>query len=384
MRIAVVEALGRIGGNRAVEILAPHMNEADVSVRQSVANVLGRIGGNRAVEILEASATDEDEAVRRIALAGLRANQGLVRDPTTRARFAVEKKAWDKVAQMGQAAIGPLQDYFDSGGDGPGAVEALTNIGGPEVPAMLVSLLTRRDFYWEARTALIRLRERAVDALFAGLDSNNDQTRSYSGQILGEIGDRRTLGRLIAAMADEEVLRRIDPDWKTSEEARQAIPTLAGLAAVKGGRNALEAGWRLVYIGRATQTAEPFIAALRCKEFDFNSECSPRGIAIGDMRGLRDAQAFGPLLDFIDDPAYAATILGFLTEILKCSAAEIASAILQKAASLPDVLHSVHVGDTYIPDTSTTGWTRSDYEDRPLDCSSLRKLACDELNRRKT
>ena len=64
VRKNAVEALGKIGDNRAVEPLIAALNDSDSDVREYAADALGEIGDKRAVEPLIVALRDSNDNVR--------------------------------------------------------------------------------------------------------------------------------------------------------------------------------------------------------------------------------------------------------------------------------------------------------------------------------
>jgi len=71
-RAHALEALGRIGGERAPGVLIGALSDRDRSVRYAGVRGLERVGGRRAIKALEGALTDEDELVRTAAADALK------------------------------------------------------------------------------------------------------------------------------------------------------------------------------------------------------------------------------------------------------------------------------------------------------------------------
>ncbi len=71
VKTAAISSLGDLKDARAVELLAPHVSNADWQVRYRTAQALGKLGGTQAQSILEKMANDEAEAVAQEAKTAL-------------------------------------------------------------------------------------------------------------------------------------------------------------------------------------------------------------------------------------------------------------------------------------------------------------------------
>ncbi len=71
VRRGAAEALGKVGGARAVEPLVAALRDDNWRVRRSVAEALGKVGNARAVESLIAALKDDDSDVRQAATKAL-------------------------------------------------------------------------------------------------------------------------------------------------------------------------------------------------------------------------------------------------------------------------------------------------------------------------
>ena len=68
---AAVEAIGKIGGERAIEFLITALEDEDKDMRKAAAYALGEIGDKRAIESLMKALSDEDGGVRKAATRAL-------------------------------------------------------------------------------------------------------------------------------------------------------------------------------------------------------------------------------------------------------------------------------------------------------------------------
>lgn len=168
----VIEALGGIGGSRAVEALVASVNEAEGYVRSRAATMLGKIGDVRAVEPLVSLLNDKSEysgyrsiAARALVMIG----DKCVVEPL----IAVFKEERDTdVREAAIAALGEIGDLR--------AVEPLT--AGLSEPSQSIRVAAAR--------ALGKMGDvRIVEPLIAALKGGQQAESLRAMEILGEMGD---------------------------------------------------------------------------------------------------------------------------------------------------------------------------------------------------
>jgi len=146
-RWAAALALGKIGSEAGVSMLAPLLSDPDTGVRWKAVEALGAIGGEGVVPHLVTALGDADEEVRSQAAAAL--------------------------AAQGAPAVGALIDA-----------------------------LGRRECWFGAVEALRGMQEGTNPALLAALERKNRWARIGAAMILGERGDQRGVDALLAALSD--------------------------------------------------------------------------------------------------------------------------------------------------------------------------------------
>jgi HEAT repeat protein len=87
-----------------------------------------------------------------------------------------------------------------------------------------------------AAESLGRLKaERAVEPLLPLLKDRDKDVRGTTAQALGHLGDARAIQALVETLADSQTevrrlaaaaLQKLNPDWASTEAARQAVPAL--------------------------------------------------------------------------------------------------------------------------------------------------------------
>jgi HEAT repeat protein len=182
--VAGLNTLGEIGGPGIVAAVLPCLRSAEAAVCASAAEALGKSGALQAVEPL----------------------LGMLAHPNAQVRTA--------------------------------AIEALGALRASQAVEVLEPFL--KDPVWEVRRAAVetlgKLADpRAVDILARTLHDGDPDVRETSATSLGRLGDRRAIGPLVLSLKDSTsavrrvavgALTRIDKDWASSVEARDAFEQL--------------------------------------------------------------------------------------------------------------------------------------------------------------
>ncbi|MFQ5953063.1 MAG: HEAT repeat domain-containing protein, partial [Candidatus Omnitrophota bacterium] len=172
--LAAAEALGKIGGKKAIEALSGYLYIKDWKRQEAAANALGEIGTPDAFKVLE-EATRSESGVRIYAANALaKAKQPsavpVFRDLLARSRFATERK--DAVNGLGKAGV-------------------------PEaVPALVRTLKFELDPW--VRTAAVKAlgnidHTKAIDGLIVALRDKNADIRWTTAEILLRVEDKTIL-----------------------------------------------------------------------------------------------------------------------------------------------------------------------------------------------
>lgn len=189
-RIEAAEALGEIGGDRAVDALSDClMNDQDAHVRSRAASALGKIGGSRAIDAL-ISRLDDSYDEERVGKQGYTADGD--RAPQCDETYTVR--------------VGPARD-------------ALVRIGTPAVEPLLKAARDSDNpaiWYWAVLTlAYIAVRnqavlERVVESLVALLKVAREDVREAVAEAFEWIGPTRGFDPLIGLLGDNSCrVRRI-------------------------------------------------------------------------------------------------------------------------------------------------------------------------------
>lgn len=325
VRFAAAKTLGMMEEKLAVDALVVLLSDGD-TVRFQAARSLGMIGDARAVEPLIRALKDPEEDVRKEAALAL----GKIRDPR-----AVEPLL---------VLLASKEGYGDAA---QAAAQALGQIGDRRAFEPLKAVLTRRQFsYLRMHSAILALgsfRDPSVVDIIGGFLMD----RSYEAAVraLAMIETPRALELL-----GEFILERDKRDRHASVG------------------NAIE---ELGKIGNA-QAVALLVKALQA-EMVHN-----RAGAVVALGKTRNAAAAEPLLNQAANADYAAFAIEALEEVLSQAASGVADNVLDAAMSLKNVVQNEYGshedGEWTIPHLEGT---------RPVDCSKVRRLAHQELVRRK-
>jgi len=244
LKLAVIEALGKIGDPIVVSSLIELIKDKDSSIRSKSAEALGEIRDKRAVEPLMAIIKDEDSWVRMAVAEAL----GKIKDP----------KAVD-------ALISALKD--EDSWVKIRAIEALMAIRDKKAVDPILSTLKDKNSSVRTKSAeaLGILKDpKAVPDLIKSLKDSEADVRMRSAEALGKIGDKRAIDPLIEGLKDE--------DWTVRLRSAEALGKLGDKKAV-----------------------DPLISALNDKEWTVRSSAAD---ALGR---LKDSRAVDPLLTLLKD-----------------------------------------------------------------------------------
>jgi len=230
-------SLGEIRSEKAVEYLISlldyedsssllHPGEASSNVRRLVTKALGKIGGTRAMEqLLELIKGDDfrvhQPAIEAVEKLGWKPGRGKIS-----AIYWVRKRRWDKCAR--KTAVEPLVewlikfdgDVFVSPSDTEGVAKALIKIGAPAVEPLMEAL----NGHWVKGAATILGEigdKRAVPSLIKALDHGAQDALVALGA-LAKIGDKQTIEPLKNKL--REALKGLDHPILPAESIYRAVP----------------------------------------------------------------------------------------------------------------------------------------------------------------
>ena len=355
------DTLAEIGSVQAARILAESLKHKDASHRHII-NVLDHINpdwkntryGRRACSSIVATLRHRKWRFRKSAaevlgmLQHTRAVQPLTRVLKKDKDRLVRSRAAEALARIGHiTATETLIEALRTDKESIvrcSAAEALGMIGDARAVEPLITMLTR-DRAYERKSAARALGmigdARAVDPLIARLRGEKDGfTLDATAEALGYIGDTRAVEPLIT------ILNR-QPGGGEGHGRKNAVLALGRI----GGERAFEAISTMLTKGNLPQTAAQALGNL------------------ADPRGARLLVSCAR-----ERPGTAKTAINSLQKILESRAESVESGDLYEVAKLKDV--------TYIHKDVNTGHQEIYYSERPLNCSSVKQLAHQELTRR--
>lgn len=208
VRAKAAQGLGRIGQPEAIEPLeALLLTEHEHFVTNAAVDALERLDNGKVMETLLFALNDPDPTASHNAAAGLRRVSWDKMTDLQRARVAVLQHAWQEVAELGAAAVGPLEAALRGAGSedvSREAAEALSTMHAPEAQAVLLRALTDP----EAERAI---RENTVAVLRKdGLEHLRETERAYAAIVEGDWPEVSRLGNaaiapLRAALSDRKL-----------------------------------------------------------------------------------------------------------------------------------------------------------------------------------
>ncbi len=255
VRAKAAHGLGEIRQPEAIEpLVAILLTEREHFVSNAAVDALERLDNGKVMETLLLALNDPDPTASHNAAAGLRRVGWDKMTKLQRARVAVLQHAWEEVAELGAAAVGPLEAALR--GAGPEdvsreAAEALGTMHAPEALAALLRALTdpeverairettvivlrqggleRLQETDRARVAILegdwpevrRLGKAAIEPLRAALSDQKLGMRERAAEALGQIGDADAVAKLVAALGDP------GQDWVVREAAARTLGQIA-------------------------------------------------------------------------------------------------------------------------------------------------------------
>jgi HEAT repeat protein len=199
-------ALGEIGDPRAVDGLLVQLEDPFVGPREAAAEALGKIGDRRAIDALVGAVQDAKPGVRAVAAQALKkisnrhAVEGLV---------AILQHDDFKVRALAARTLSDIGDTYATG--------ALMTILGDVEPGVRLS----------AVAALGKLVDRrAVEPLLTLLTDPVMDVRRATVQALGSIGDQRAVGGLLELLQDRDEATRV--------AAAKALGNIHDVRAIEG------------------------------------------------------------------------------------------------------------------------------------------------------
>ncbi len=212
----VIEALRKIGHNRAVEALIAALDDPDEDIRCYAASGLSEITNVKAVKALKSALRHSNSNVRMCAVEALgnicnahQNDQEVVKPLITALNDSdseVKERAAKVLGNIGNAqAVKPLIIALNDSDSEVRrkAAEALGNIGNAQAVKSLIIALDDpyRWTRWNAAKALAKIgNTQAVDSLIVALDNYDSNIRQYAIKLLSKIGSAKAVEALITAL----------------------------------------------------------------------------------------------------------------------------------------------------------------------------------------
>lgn len=310
VRLAAVNALGKIGGDRVVDALIDALRDADAKVRSAAAFWLQYLRAPRSVEPLCAALTDLDAGVRQAVALAL----WWLEDPRS-------------VDPLLRAIEDPDRSVRSN------AYLALSAIDDPRVVRVMLDALSSPDPFLRRSGAggLARVGgTEAVDPLIAALKDPDAEVQRCAAVSLGSIGDKRALEPMI------ELLRTSERNAKS--EIAGAIGSLKDMRAVRplldialaDPENGIGIMATLAEMGD-TSAVEPIIGLLDDRKLDEQT----RGNILWVLGDFKDRRATPALLAALKENKgkFAQEVLDAVIEIRDPRAFDALADIVRNAKS---------------------------------------------------
>lgn len=218
VRSALVFALGRLDGERAVGVVRDRLDDPTPEVRREAITVLDRIDPADVTDYLARGLHDDDREVRSEAADALTDRRYCWDDETVVEGFVAAAKADGKAVHGVALAL----ERTASDRTIPGlvaltaepaastrakAIEKLGDVPGERITAVLVEALDDPDYQVRAKAVRGlsgRQDDRLPDLLLAGLDDPHPKVRAGAADALGRYTDSREVRDALAAVAHDE------------------------------------------------------------------------------------------------------------------------------------------------------------------------------------
>ena len=316
--------LGETRDARAVELLAPHLKDADADVRGYAVSALSETHDPRAIDLLIPLTKDADKRTRENAVMCL----GNTGDPkAVESLIALSKDALSDLQYLAIGGLGQMRD--------PKAIEALMallkdadvmvrqcaasalgrNTPDPRTVEPLIALLQddEEQIRWFAADALGRIapEPRIVEALIALSNGASSDMRYAAAVGLSEIRDPRAIEALIALLKDADGKVRSDAasDLGSTRDPGAVEPLISLLKDTDATvRSAAVLG---LFVTRDARATDLFIALLKDADENLRSAAASSGMNLDFTRDAKVADLFIALLKGADAKKryYAASVL---------------------------------------------------------------------------
>lgn len=213
VRAGAVDALGSTGDHHAVTHLISSLQDSDDSVRYRAAVALGRVGDTRAIRPLIAALRDSQKMVREYAAEAL----GTIGDPQAVVPLTaalrddhpdVRGRAARALGAIGDSrAVPALIAALDTKDDSARMqiTFALEKLSEAKTVGAWIASLGSSSAGWQARLALEKIGEPAIDPLKEALNDSDPVVRGRAALVLAEISDTRPIESIIESLSDSDI-----------------------------------------------------------------------------------------------------------------------------------------------------------------------------------
>jgi len=300
------------------------MEPSRARIEESLRNLAARHPENAAIGELRAQLPELSEARAQRMLAKLEAELG---------DGAKSKVRWVRDGLLALTLLSPmvgvcasraLRDWTSEGGSGPTRESGLTAPPKDEPPGdlrtgmeveRLIETLEGPSTVMarSAGESLTKIGSPAVPALLEKLDDRWGGDRIAIAKVLGDIGDRRAVGKLEAVLADGAVdvrTRYAAAEALVKLNDPQAVPTFIAILSGRDSQLHAVAAWGLGMLGD-TRGVPALISALD------SSETSVRSHAVAALAAIKDPGAVPNLMMFLKsaDRSLVIEVAAAITEI---------------------------------------------------------------------
>ena len=207
IRLAVVQALGRLKEARAASALVQGMRDPDPEVREAVVGALMQVGDATCIEVLVGALKDLNLSVRRRAAKALDFFGWKPSNDIQKVLRFVALGDYMKAATVGVLALEPLLNALRDKQclNRRSVVEALSQIGDERVLKPLIGALRDADSHVRvaAVEALGSLRDpRSAEPLTLSLKDQDPLVRAAAANALGTMNDNGSFERLLSSLKD--------------------------------------------------------------------------------------------------------------------------------------------------------------------------------------
>ena len=284
------------------------LKDREEKVRVFASQALGVLGETRAVNALGTAGNDEvtrqigrmkspDITVRAMAADEVTRQIGRMKSPDSTVR---DMAAW-KLGKLGDRRAVPTliqASQDDEFAVRYSAVSALGEIGDPRAVAALINVLTGPDYPLsvEAQKALLKIGSPAVLQVIPVLNHEKTLVRTAVADLLGELGDKRAIEPLLAALDDRSIRASVTKALAKLADKR----TEKSLRALLNDREYSVRIWAAVALVKLGEDE----MLEQIKPLAKSKEVVDRRLAISALGETREPKVFETVRDALQDDDY--------------------------------------------------------------------------------